>query len=406
MKVLHINTFSRGGAGIAVKRIHSGLLSKGIKSAVLTLDDPGDFPEAYSYYSVLNPVQRFLFKIIDNFSLRKYRYTRSINRTRETEFEKVIYTSPFSKFHLEKHPLVKQADIIHLHWIAGFIDYPTFFHEIHKPLVWTMHDMNPFMGGGHYRLDMDLQNKKLIDLENEFLKLKKKLYSNVSFPFFPVSPSQWLAREASDSKIFGKRMIHVIPNGVRIKKIKDTERKELRVRFNFQENIPVILFIADSLENKRKGFLLLLNAIRELSNSDFHFISIGSVNKEIWSINGIKNFGLIEDEELLTQIICAADLVVIPSLEDNLPNVMLEAFSCGTPVLAFPVGGMKEHVKDGLNGFLTDSCTEISLIEALKKFKQGKIRINKKEVIEYASSNFSLDEIANQYITLYKYALT
>ena len=175
IKVVHISTSKNGGAGIAAYRIHEALnKTNQVESYFIQQNknarnkdekiDSAPFYKPSIIFRILRKLK--LTDYIENSKLRKFVKSFSSN------FE--IATFPTSSYRIEEHPLVKEADIIHLHWVADFLNYPTFFKKIKKPIIWTLHDMNPFQGLFHYKND-ELSNKKdlgRIDEKIKFLKQK------------------------------------------------------------------------------------------------------------------------------------------------------------------------------------------------------------------------------------------
>ena len=150
MKIVHISTSDKGGAGIAALRLHKGLLQQNVDSSFLSLFGSGT-GETNSEFNINPSVQLSnLQKIKRKFGLPVTQVERNLRMLKGIKGDYEIFSFPFSDFQIEQHPLVQSADIINLHWVAGLINYPSFFKFIKKPVVWTLHDMNPFMGGFHY----------------------------------------------------------------------------------------------------------------------------------------------------------------------------------------------------------------------------------------------------------------
>jgi len=149
VNIVHISTSDDGGAGLCALRIHEALLKASMNSKMLCKYKTSGAPEVYTCLPIKkNTFQKILFKI----GLRSKREKIEL-RIKEIakKIPDVFYSSPFSKYDLAEHPLVKNADIIHLHWIAGFLDYPSFFSKCKdKKIIWTVHDENIFFGGFHY----------------------------------------------------------------------------------------------------------------------------------------------------------------------------------------------------------------------------------------------------------------
>src|SRR5258706_330308 len=156
MNVVHVNTHDVGGAAMAAHRLHSDLLDHGINSKFLVLFNSRKFSDVETF----SPLKRsFLLarmknKILGNSNKEIQRF---ILENRKVE----MFSSPDTLYDLTTNPLIREADIIHLHWVSNFLDYPTFFGKEKKPIVWTFHDENPLMGGCHYSDDAQFLSAEL-----------------------------------------------------------------------------------------------------------------------------------------------------------------------------------------------------------------------------------------------------
>ena len=418
MKILNINTFDTGGAAKACLRLHLGLLASGIHSKVLLKQKTNfQIPETY---------QISLSALENNLSIRIIRKLTKISQELGIHFKDSnqdilsnlrprgleVYSYPTTDIDLTKSELYKQSDLINLHLVARFLNYKSFFTRNKKPLVWTLHDQNPFLGVEHFaesHLGIDekgypikrVVSKNEMDIYNRNLKLKKEALQHIP-QINIVSPSIWLAKEAQKSELFNNFPISIIPNGVNSEIFKPRDRRFSRELLNIPHEKIVILFVADNLSNQRKGFEYLSRALSKILNKNITFVSIGPKNlKHSYQENHIE-LGQIHDELLLSIIYSAADVFAIPSLMDNLPNTVLEALMCGTPVIGFPVGGIPDMVIDGENGYLTNDISVVDLIQALTKFIDNPTIFDRIAIRTNAVKKYSLDVQAKAYIKLYQ----
>src|SRR5690606_8995588 len=153
-----------------------------------------------------------------------------------------------------------------------------------------------------------------------------------------------------------------------------------RKLFNIPEDKLVILFVAESTASPRKGFIFLQKAIEKLRLENVILCSVGGQNTELKSTNELIELGSIKDERLMSVVYSAADVFVIPSIMDNLPNTVLESLMCGTPVIGFPVGGISDMIVDGENGLLTKEISVTSLAEALTYFLANPKRFDRENI--------------------------
>jgi glycosyltransferase involved in cell wall biosynthesis len=156
------------------------------------------------------------------------------------------------------------------------------------------------------------------------------------------------------------------------------------------------------LENRRKGFDLLLDVLPVLRHTNVNICVIGNLELSIKYDQKITFLGKISDERLLALAYSAADIFLLPSREDNLPNVMIESVACGTPVIAFPVGGIPDVIKTGLNGILANNLSSESLVQALNDFIQGKYTFDSRVIRDNALQMFSSKLQVTRYFERYQ----
>lgn len=397
MKILHLSYSIKGGAGIACLRLHQALLNKGIDSKLLHLS-PYNSPENEAY--ALKPNETLLYKI-----KRKLGLSNKIPDIYNKKFKQLNgnfenISLPFSNYRLHEHQLVKNADIIHLHWVSDFVDYPSFFSHLKKPIVWTLHDMNPFRGIFHYQLD-EVRNQKLFEkYDEEIRNLKLSIIYKYKAPIKFVSPSNWLMNEARNSGLKGYD-IQTIPNCLSSNFSSEILSQNFKLQHKIPENNTVLLFVAQSTNVYRKGMDLLLNALIALKTKNITLLIIGKSELKQQSVN-VKCIGEINDSNKMAYYYTNVDAVIIPSIEDNLPNVMLEALSFGSPVVGFDIGGLKDHVHQNITGILSKELNVNALAEVIMEFINNKYLFNRSTIKDYALKNFGKSSVANAYIDLYK----
>jgi len=425
LKVLIVNTYDRGGASNACLRLHKGLLNSGVDSYVLLRNKQKNTPNvaiAQPKKKVISKSQRVKLKL--NRILKELKIVKNVKKelsydqvflnSRSPELE--MFSYPFSEYDITESNLYKEADIINLHWVANFLDYKTFFEKNTKPVVWTLHDMNPFTGGEHYEetfLGINEIGKPISriktalekEVSNLNLNLKKNIIQNID-NLTIVTPSKWLANEARNSEVFkGKKVIH-IPYGLNHEIYAPRDKEYSRDIFKIPKEKKVILFVADSISNNRKGFIFLKKAFEQLAMENIVLCAIGNKNSDLESIDNIIELGPIYDERLMSIAYSAADVFVIPSLMDNLPNTVLESLMCGIPVIGFPVGGIPEMIQDGINGFITEEISVQSLANTITKFLDQPNYFDKSKIRDDAVKKYAQQIQSGNYINLFKSVLT
>lgn len=405
MKVLHITRSSKGGAGIAALRLHQALSQDGVESAFISTNLSIDYSNEVlidDFFTYKRP--SLLRKILNRgnlfFSLsNKDKLIKEFGAL-EPKLDCEIATLPFSNYKLHEHPLVKAADIINLHWIDGIVDYPSFFLNCKKPMVWTFHDMNPFQGIFHYQ-DDEIRNLEIAkSFASNIKRIKKSSFDCIDKGTF-VTPSKWLYQEAKQSKVFLNFNKVCISNSIDLGVFKLQDKIILRKQYAIASTELVLLFVSDSLDNPRKGFDLLLESLSFLKDLNCTILTVGKGNVPIIDNLKIRALGEINSASQMAACYALADVFILPSREDNLPNVMLESFGCGTPVVGFNVGGIAEHTIEGFTGVLANEITGFALAEAIIKFSDNKQEYKSHKIRKYAQDHFSNKQQSELYTAIY-----
>jgi len=418
-KVVQICTQDNGGAGIAAYRLNKGLNQIGINSKMIVLNKtkndpevkaiPDDFEKTHSlvedglYHSTkMDRKWREWFLYMNSYSGRPV--------------GNEIFTTLDSEVDLTAVDEILSANIINLHWVAGMLDYSKIKNLLkNKTVVWTLHDMNAFTGGCHYTSGCDkfidkcgacpqLGSKDQNDISRQIWQKKADLYSGLNIKI--VTPSNWLKDEAKKSSLFSRFSVSVIPYGFPLNTYFPYPKKLVRQNLGIPEDAKVILFGAIS-GTKRKGFEYLvkaLNIINTEKNNEKIILGIfGNFfpdNKNIGNFD-TKYFGMIEDEEVLAMLYSMADVFIIPSLEDNLPNVVIEAMACGIPVAGFDIGGIPDMITHKVDGYIAREINPESLAEGIRWCLNADANLIKETVIKKVQEKFGLNKQAENYKKLY-----
>jgi len=400
MKIVHISTSDKGGAGIAAARLHKALLCDGVDSSFLSLFNSGDTEASSSFTNTHKIKLSFLQKLKRKFGLPITIAEKNSEILKAYPNSYEIFSFPHSDYKVEDHPLVQDADIIHLHWVSGFINYPSFFRSIKKPIVWTLHDMNPFLGGFHYLGDEVRNEQTMGELEKSLIQEKENIY-----PFknlYIITPSQWMQHQVAKSILKDKKQ-QTIYNSLDLSVFKIQSSVLARKIFNLPEQKKILLFVSQDRMNYRKGFDILCESFKNLQlGDDVVLVSVGSNNSKLNIPESCINIDTINEEKQMSLLYCAADIFILPSREDNLPNVMLESLACGTPVISFSNGGMCEVINNGFNGFIAEECNANSLSLTITLGLQNINNFNRKEIRFDAERRFSPEVQINAYINVYK----
>ena len=310
------------------------------------------------------------------------------------------------------------ADIYNLHWVADFLDSPSFFNNIArgKALVWTLHSMEAFTGGCYYAGSCNqfltacgecpvLTSRNRSDLSSAVFRRKRAAYANLNPENFRVvTPSEWLRREALRSALFRNFEVTTIPYGLDTEVFQPRCRATAREIFGIPQDIAIIAFVGPPYQATRKGMDLLVRALNSLGGRmRIGLMSIGDVQLPEPIVHDYFALGELRNERLLSFAYSAAELFACPSREDNLPNAVLEAMACGTPVVAFNTGGIPDMVRSGETGLLAPPLDVRALCDAIEVLlsDEGKRRGFAKESRRVAVTDYGLEVQARRYRQLY-----
>lgn len=329
----------------------------------------------------------------------------------------------FTQFDAAAHPDVLAADAVGLYWINGGFVSPEALARIGKPLLWRLSDIWPFSGGCHYPGACErytsycgecpqLKHASKHDVSRRLWQRKFDAWRDLDLTV--AAPSNWIAHLARQSKLFSERRIEVVPTGVDLAVYRPQHSVVLRERLNIPQDSLVIAFGAlDPGGDKRKGYSELSGALHRIAASQLAPRVLALIFGQQRLPNerlpiAARFLGHIDQDQALADIYSAADIVAVPSLEDNLPNVALEAIACGTPVCGFDVGGMSDIVRNGWNGFLAPLRDSYALADGMIAILgDASLRRQMSERARmHAEKRFSLDAQAHTYAKLYAELVT
>jgi glycosyltransferase involved in cell wall biosynthesis len=415
MNVLMIsNSDLEGGAARATYRLHQGL-QKTISSTLLvqTKHSRDCTVHGKSNFSGIAQAIQGLRLTLENVPSKLYR-----NR------EKAIFSSQWLPDQVAVQANLLHPDIINLHWINnGYIQIESIA-KFAKPVVWTLHDMWAFTGGCHYDQNCSryveacgscpqLGSTQNQDLSRWIWQRKAKAWKNLDLTI--VTPSNWLAECARKSSLLGNQSIHCIPNGIDADIYRPIGRSAARDILQLPQD--KFLIMTGSLgvtSDKRKGIHLLKPALQELSqNTDFsnqiEIVVLGESKTANLPELSLKThfLGMLHDDPSLALAYSAADIFIAPSVQDNLPNTIMEALACGTPCIGFDIGGLPDMIEHQKNGFLADPYEVSSLVHGIVWLLEDRERYLK--LVDRArrkvEQEFTLEVQAKQYLSLFSQVL-
>ena len=376
MRILQISsTDTSGGAGRAAYRLHRALLAAGIDSSMLVHSKSSDDDR------VQELAQNHDFATFCG-ELAQSRYVDSL-RSKDWNTH---FSLAWPGIDLNANPLVKHADIIHLHWLWNFQSAATLagLLNLGKPVVWSFHDQRAMTGGCHYSAGCrgyetdcaacpQLPGDRA-DVTVAALADQQHLWRHEAVTV--IGLSHWMADCARHSSTWKNSRIEVIHNSVETDVYQPRDKRNSRHELGMPEDAVCVLFGADYGEEIRKGFGTLMRALKlcgndpwyskKLAEGGIRFMCFGHPDPSAADAPvPIHALGYLKDDVQLASAYSAADFFVLPSLEDNLPNTVLESMSCGTPVLALDVGGSRDMIVDGHTGWLVPPGEEPRLAATL-----------------------------------------
>ena len=390
-----------GGGAVAMYRLHSGLRQAGIDSKILCQFKTTNSPEVLQYHSNLEQLEKILKQVTSRLGLN------NIHR--------------LSSFKIKQHPAYLDADILHFHGIhGGFISYlalPALTES--KPTVFTLCDMWAMTGHCAFSYDCDRwkigcgkcpypdSNPSIKrDATRLEWKLKDWVYSHSNLTI--VSKSTWLTELARQS-LLSRYPIYQIPNGIDTAIYQPLDREQCRSELGIPLDKKVLMFAALKLDNFQKGGDLLLKALQSLPASlktETVLLTFGKGGEALAETVGMQtiNLGYVSDDRRKAICYSAADLFLFPTRAESFGNVALESIACGTAVVSFKVGGVTEHVRHGITGYLAepgnaqDFCNGI-----LQLLEDRNLRAQMSQQCRaIAIQEYSLELCTQRHIDLYK----
>ncbi|MDR0559605.1 MAG: glycosyltransferase family 4 protein [Prevotellaceae bacterium] len=371
MNILILSTFEKtGGAAIAANRLLQALNKAGHDAKMLVRDKQTDDPNVVSTNT--------------SWGKRKLNFLRFVcerlvifisNRFNRKDL--FVVSLACTGANISKHPLVRNVDIIHIHWInQGFLSLKNIKQLINtgKPVVWTMHDFwacggichivansatCPETAGACNRFTAKcgycpfLQSRSKRDLSNRIFRQKQRLFNNSDIRF--VGCSRWVANMAKESALLRDASVINIPNPIDTETFKPYNKSEMRKKFRLPFDKKLLIFASAKVSDERKGILYLLEACKRLTNNNIEVVIIGGKIDDS-QLNDIplkiNKLGYLDVADDIASAYAACDVFVTPSLADNLPNTVMEAMACGIPCVGFNTGGIPEMIDHKENGYV------------------------------------------------------
>lgn len=419
MKILHINALQIGGAALCAQRICEALINKGIESKMLVAEgEPHDYiyvaeedksQEVDFWYRnpFLGKIKHLLMRTPWYWDEEKFKteFRKAQANTQERPYIHIPYSDCKN---IINHPLIEWCDIIHLHWVSGMIDYPSFFKNIKKPIVWTLHDQHPAIGLMHYQSKFSQLPESYEYIDKVCINIKKKSLQQ-SKELHLVAISKMMRETCENSKILSKFPTHIIHNGVKEDIFKPYNKQEMRKKFGIPTDATVFLFSSYDIWDKRKGLERVIDALEQLNMPNAILICIGNnyskkkINSHIQTITT----GGIDVQNQLAKLYSLSDFFINASYEEAFAQTPLEAMACGTPVISTPCSGAPDLIRQ-FNGVLCSGFNDEDIAKGIKEALtyQNTQGYSISDIRNYIVNNYSYDIISKQYIELYNKILS
>ncbi|BAY75406.1 group 1 glycosyl transferase [Nostoc linckia NIES-25] len=400
-----------GGAARSAYRLHQGLKSIDVHSQMFVQSKESDDNKVIGLMSTsgMGQIVNGLRLTLDQVPLKLYQNRNS------TKFSPQWFPDTVRAKLARVNP-----DIVNLHWISNGYFQIESIAKLEKPVIWTLHDMWAFTGGCHYNQECDryksscgacpqLGSSTNFDLSRWIWQRKAKAWKHLNLTI--VTPSSWLAQCVKASSLFQDRQVEVIPYGLDTQKYKPFDRQMARKILNLPQDKQLVLFGSlQASSDQRKGFQLLQPALEKLSASKWkerlEIVIFGASQAENSTNFGFKShyLGTLNDDLSLALAYSSADVFIAPSLQDNLPNTVMEAIACGTPCVAFQIGGMPDMIEHQKNGYLAEPYKIEDLAQGIVWVLEDEERHQKlsHRAREKVEQEFTLEIQARRYLSIFK----
>jgi glycosyltransferase involved in cell wall biosynthesis len=402
VKVVHINlTSGSGGAGRAMVRLHEGLLRSGVESEIwpIVRDTFSDEVIKLPRWSVLTAkFNRRICRSLKRFLGLSNLGVLSFGLMRNTSLVKYINDS--------------DADIVHLHWVQCEMLSIGDIGRIKKPIVWTLHDLWPFLGLEHYPGQIKGRNEKLAGnwlinwIDSSLIRRKRsKCLDNSTF----IAPSAWAADFARSQSYPSQIRIEVIPNALDTDHWTPSQDKLEVIRSNYIEDRPILVFGAVGADtDPRKGYDLLVEAFRVFADRNpdrgVRLCLFGGHGdpQDFQSNIELCSLGKITNDQDLKNLYRSAAAVLVPSRQETFGQTALEANACGAPVVGFRTSGLIDIISHKNSGFLADPFDVASFALGIEWSLRNEAREDLAQICYEQANKFNSFDVAQLHMQLYE----
>ncbi len=417
MRVLLVNTSElNGGAAVATNRLMEALNNNGVKAKMLVAEKQSDALTVVELPSPRRHHWHFLWERLTIF-LRLH-----LKRDHLYEIDIANVGSDITRL-----PEFAQADVIHLAWVnQGMLSLKNIQAILRsgKPVVWTMHDLWPASAICHYARGCEAFRSQCHhcpllpdgggnnDLSARVWRKKMRCYTTAHINF--VACSRWLEGQAKQSALLQRHTVTNIPNPIDTRIFRPQGKAAAREALRLPKDKKIILFVSQKVTDERKGLPHLLHALNHLANAHPEYKEqwvvafLGGHSEELAPLFDLPGFplGYVSDAHRIAQVYNAADVFVTPSLEDNLPNTIMEAMACGVPCVGFKVGGIPEMIDHRKTGYVASYQDEDDLAQGIEwVLGEADGEALGRAAVQKVSRCYSGQAVAMKYLEVYTQAM-
>ncbi len=417
IKVWHLSTDDlNGGAARAAYRLHTALLQQGIESTMRVLTHQTANNRVIAGKGPRTFIQKVKNKLTQQTWAIRVRKFKTSNL--------IMHSFGHASAGIVDEINQSDADVVHLHWIINLLSIED-IGRITKPIVWTLHDMWAFCGGEHIVPDDDAKSRFRVgymkdnrplgeagpDLNRFAWQRKQSAWAHQRFNI--VTPGRWMARCARESVLFQQTPVQTIPNPLEMQHLwRPISKQYARAVLGLEQSKHYVLSGSAGGMPHLKGEDLLKEAMAHLVDGQtlkpelLIFGQYKPAGDSAWPCP-VHWLGPVRDDYVMTLIYAAADVMAVPSRQDNLPNTAIEANACGVPVVAFNIGGLPDILIHQQNGWLAPAFDTQDLAKGIAWVLEDKARWQtlSTSARQHALERFSPAVITQQYVQVYQQAI-
>ena len=405
MRIALVATEDSGGGFWATYRLFEALERAGADVRLFVINSKTGHEKVISLSKIYARYWHRMVRFLDGLPSRAYP-----NRSQQ-----IFSNAQLGSTALIRKIKVFNPDILHLHWINGGAFQLSKLKEFHIPIVWSHHDMWAFTGGCHYTGECTkylrkcgdcpiLKSKEKFDLSRKNINRKLSIYTEIE-KLTNIGLSNWMLDELNKSPLMKGRNNLVLPNPIDSAFYKNIPKNEAKAQLGLELDKRYILFSAmNATTDRRKGFEELYQALKLMpQHGDVELLVMGgNRNRELEEFHfKVRYLGFINNWEKIKKIYSSVEMLITPSLQENLSNAVMESLSCGTPVVAFNIGGNSDMITHKKNGYLADLGDPKGLSDGIQWILKNSTEQLGKNARNSVIRKFDYNVVTHRYLNLY-----